>query len=1278
MVMKKNVMGKNLTQSILRSIGRYLAIVLIIALGSALFVGLLMTREDMVQTGQVFADEQNMFDLRFVSSLGWTDEQIEKLEALDELTEIEASNFQDAIVRLGEGTEDVVFRFYSIPEKINRVALRGGRMPERPDECLADGYHFDDSILGTKVTLAPDNEELAFDSLAYDTYTVVGYVATPIYMDQSRGTTTVGNGSIKSYLYIPAEGFSTDYFTEVNATVSGDHTFYSGAYDGLLDDMTNRLEPQVQQIADAWFQDILDEAEAEYADGYQEYLDGVAELEQGKLDAQKELDDAYQKLLDAEKEIADSEALLDEGEAQIEDSKIELKKSETDLKAGVLQLAEEKSETYATLDDSQAELDANAAQVAESLTQVNEGLESLEDGLEQTENGIAQLESGISQLDDGITQLEEQLPQLTDGISQIETALPLLESGITQLDSFVDYLSQLTQPVRTVLDGLLVLPDSGEETIPGLQTGADTLHELAVQIQTNLEAMSSSGAVDEDASADIMTMLTGFYTLEAQIRQTMELVADDPTQMESLCAGIETTRTQMDTTIGTYTAQRDELTSQKTQYTEQMTELQALETQYTTQRDELKSQRDQYSAQLAELNTTRDDLISQRQELLETKQTLEDAQETINESYKTLEEGRAEADAEFAKAEQTLKDSEEAINEGWATIASKEKEIEEGRRELEEGKVELADGWIEYEEGKLEAEQEIADAEAELADAAQKLADARQEIDDLEAPETYVLDRNTNVGYASLESNADIVAGVSRVFPVFFLLIAALVCITTMSRMVGEERTQIGTLKAMGYSGGAIMSKYLIYAGTGGILGCGLGVLAGCTLFPQVIWDAYQSMLYIAPDIQIRFNWKLGATVTLAYTAVVLAVTWYCCYSTLKEAPAELIRPKAPTSGKKILLEYLPFWNRLSFLNKVALRNIFRYRQRLLMMLIGIGGCTALLVTGFGIRDSIRNIVPHQYEQISRYDLEVYFDEDQTGVTFEDDGVKDILFYHQASMEVDFGHKVREITLLGADEAIGNFIDMRRSGDVVAQPGPGETVMTIGICETLGIAVGDTVVLRNPDMQELHLTVSGIYENYVQNFAIVSPETIADQWGEAPELQNALVKVKRGADIHEVGTRIANMDDVATVMLSEDNADHVSQMMEALDAVMWLIVLCAGMLAVIVLYNLININVSERIREIATIKVLGFHSGETASYVFKENMVLSVVGAIAGLGLGKMLLDFVLRQVKIDAIWFQSKINISSLLISVALTLLATLVVQFIFTFKIERINMAEALKSVE
>ena len=1250
MVMKKNIMAKNLTQSILRSLGRYLAIVLIIALGSSLFIGLLMTQADMVQTGQAFTDQQNMFDLRFLSSYGWTDDQIKEISQLDGLTEIEASCYQDAVVRLGSSTEDAVYRFYSIPERINQVSLRGGRMPQSPDECLADGFRFDDSILGTQVTLTDTNEELAFDALAYNTYTVVGYVATPLYMDQNRGTTTVGSGSIENYFYIPAEGFSAEYYTEVNVTIPGDFTVYTEHYNGAMDNMAARLEPQVQAIADRWFREILDEAEAAYADGYQQYLDGRAELEQGKLDAEKELADAYNQLMDAEREIADNETLLDDGVKQLADGKKKLEKSEKELADGKKELEQAKKDAYAELNDGKAELDKNAAQVEDGLSQLNDGLAQLEDGLAQAEDGIAQLEEALAQLEDGITQLEEGLSQIEDGIAQLE---PILE-----------LLTPMAQAAREALMGLMESPTMGEDMIPLLETALEILPGVVDRAEEALDRLVQSGAVDEDTAAEAKEMLARFPELEKEMRETLEALKEDPTQTVGLRAEIEKAIAELDAVIDEYTAQ--------------LAALKAMQAGYSAQLEELKAMYAEYSAQLEELYATREELVAQRGELLETRKTLEEARKAIDDGYAQWEKGKAQADKEFAKAERDIKNGEKQIKNGWSTLGSEEKKLIDGRRRLEDGKAELADGWTEYEAGKLEAAQTIADAEAELADAAVELSDARREIDDLEAPETYVLDRNTNVGYATLESNAEIVKGVSRILPAFFLLIAALVCITTMSRMVGEERTQIGTLKALGFSGPAIMSKYLIYAGTGGILGCGLGVLAGSTFIPQVIWDAYGSMLYITPDIEIRFNWGLGAAVTLAYTAVVLAVTWYCCHSTLKEVPAELIRPKAPTSGKKILLEYLPLWNRLSFLNKVALRNIFRYRQRFLMMLIGIGGCTALLVTGFGLRDSISNIADYQYNHISQYDLQVYFDGGQTVedmTAFDFAGVDEVLFYHQESMEVDFHDKVREVTLLGAGAELAAFIDMRYDGELVAQPGPGEVLLTVGVCETMDIGVGDTVILRNADMQELRVTVSGIYENYVQNFAVVSPETMKAQWGEDPELQMAFVKA---ADPQSVSAKIASMDGVITVLLSRDNADAVGKMMGALDSVMWLVVLAAGMLAVVVLYNLININVSERIREIATIKVLGFHSGETASYVFKENMVLSVIGAIAGLGLGKLLLDFVLEQVKVDTVWFHSRITLGSVAVSVGLTLLATLIVQFIFTFKIERINMAEALKSVE
>ena len=363
MVMKKNVMAKNLTQSIWRSLGRYMAIVLIIALGSAMFVGLRMTKTDMVETGQVFTDEQNMFDLRLLSSYGWTDDQLEEAEELLGLEDVEAAVYQDAVVRIGASEEDLVYRFYSLSETVNVVELRGGRMPQAPNECLADGFYSDDSILGTEVRLSGTNEESVHDALAYDTYTIVGYVATPLYMDLNRGSTTVGNGSLESYFYIPAQGFSVDYYTEINVTIPGDHRVYSDDDNDTLDAMAEDLEPRVQAIADRWFADLVAEAEAEYADGYQEYLDGVAEFEEGKLEAQAELEKGCQDLKDAEALLDENEQLLIDGEQQIADGWQTLEDSEAELADGERELAEAKAAAYAELDAAQAELDANAAQV---------------------------------------------------------------------------------------------------------------------------------------------------------------------------------------------------------------------------------------------------------------------------------------------------------------------------------------------------------------------------------------------------------------------------------------------------------------------------------------------------------------------------------------------------------------------------------------------------------------------------------------------------------------------------------------------------------------------------------------------------------------------------------------------------------------------------------------------------------------------------------------------------------------------------------------------------
>lgn len=1158
MVMKRNAMAKNLRQSILRSLGRYLAIAAIIALGGSMFVGLVTTKTDMVATGQRYMDAQNMFDLRLMSSYGWSNDQLEQIALLDGVEEAEGLTYLDVIATRGEGTQESVYRFYSIPEKIDRICLRGGRMPESPDECLADGYHATDAILGTTVRIADTNSKSTMEALTYQTYTVVGYVSTPLYMDMNRGSTSVGNGSISNYMFIPAEGFDLDYFTEIHVTIPGTYAVYSEAYNAAMEEAADHLKPLLEPLAQQRLEQVKRDAEQAYQDGLEEYEKGLADYNEGEETAKRELADAHQELLDGEQELKDNEQLIADGEVQLADAEQTAKNGEKMLIQSRQTLAKAKADAY--------------AQLAEANRQLLENYKTVNSSLQQVNNGVLQMETGMIELNTGITQLESGISQIDNGIQQINTMVGIMDTSISSAES--------------ALAAARLNPGADPEVIAALE---EKLEEFRVQ--------------------------------------------------------------------------RDS---------------------YIAQRSELENQRAGYAAQLQELYTKRTELQGQLAELKQTQATLNNAMNTINDGFLELQGNQSQMENQFAAAEAQLEASELQLRNARDQIDEKKQELADGKIALEEGRQKLSDGWEEYNQGKEDAEAELADAKQKLDDAAQELADARQKLDDMTENKVFVLDRSSNIGYNSLDSSSDIVAGVSRVFPVFFLLVAALVCITTMTRMIDEERTQIGTLKALGYSNGAIISKYLIYAGSGAVIGCGIGVVLGSIVFPTILWEAYKIMLYITPGIVLKVNWPLCILVVVVYTGAMLLVTWYCCKKALEEEPAELIRPKAPAVGKKIILERLKIWNKLSFLNKVSIRNIFRYRQRLAMMMVGIGGCTALLLTGFGIRDSIVNIVGIQFDEVMVYDMSVNFaggrtEEDEEAFRQKVSGYTDgVLFYNQMNVELDAENQTRDIYMITADEQLKTFQNLRRNGRDLPMPGIGEVMLSIGVAEDLGIREGDSVRLRNSDMEVLELTVSSIYENHVYNYAIVTPETVEAQWGHRPEEQMAMIRVAENEDVHKSGARIAKLKDVMNVSVNSDMAEMVGSMMAAMDLVVLLVVVCAALLAVIVVYNLTNINITERIREIATIKVLGFNAMETAAYVFKENLALSVMGAFAGLFGGKLLLDFVISQIKINMVWFSPRATVFSYMLAVVLTIVSACLVNFVFYFKMEKINMAEALKSVE
>ena len=1158
MVMKRNAMRTNLRQSILKSLGRYIAIATIIALGAAIFVGLRMTKADMVATGQLYTDQQNMFDLRLVTSYGWNQEHVDQVRQLDGVSDAEGVFYTDLIARQGDAAEESVYRFYTIPERINQLVLLAGRMPENANECLADGYRVSKDIIGSQVTISESNSEDSLDMLKEKVYTIVGYVSTPLYMDMNRGTTSVGNGSLANYYFVPKEAFDVDYVTEIHLTIPGDYAIYSDAYNDAMEDMADQLEPLVQPIADDRLNTVVQDAEEAYAEGYAEYQDGLEEYYEGVHTAYTELRDGYTQLVEGEQELADSEQLLLDGEAQIEDARLAL------------------TEGRKTLEDSKKTLASSKAAAYKQISQ------STQDLMLQLQD----LTGDQTLVDSDILKLGSKILEVDACLLPLETEKALVESEILQTQSMLSILDITIESTQNALDLALQQGTSDENTIASLR-----------------------------AELEKQQARRGEY--EAKLSQQNEKIADLEDQLAPLYA------------------KKEELTAQKAE----------LEASYKALGDSIAS--------------ITEDML----ELVVTQTVME---------------------KEFAAADAQIEAAEAQMEAGVLELDIQAKKMEDGWIQLEDGRQKLKDSWKEYRSGVIEAEEELKDAKQKLAEGKAELKDARETIDGMTDITLIILDRNSNIGYGSLDSSSDIVEGVSKVFPAFFLLIAALVCITTMTRMVDEERTQIGTLKALGYSNAAIMSKYLLYAGTSAILGCGLGVFAGSAIFPMILWEAYKIMLFIQDSVVLTFDIGLCALVVGMYTVVELAVTWYCCRRALEEVPAELIRPKAPEAGKQLIFEKLPAWHNISFLNKVTIRNIFRDRQRLAMMLVGIGGCTALLVTGFGLRDSIVNVVDYQFEEVTTYDLQVYFSEDVTEadrLEFREQAKQysdSTIFYHQSSIELEFDHNYKELYLIAADDQVRQVIDFHSGETELFMPGTDEVLLSVGIAEAMGISVGDTVILRNADMQQLTLTVSGIYDNHVENYAILLPETIAGQWGEQPKLQMAFLKLQEGRDPHQVAAELSDLETVMNVSVSSDLADMVSRMMEALDLVVIVIVICAALLAVTVLYNLTNININERIREIATIKVLGFNASETAAYVFKENMTLTVIGSIVGLFLGNLLLEFVMSNVKIDMVWFKALVVPMSYVWSVVLTLLSAVIVDFVFFFKLDTINMAEALKSVE
>lgn len=581
----------------------------------------------------------------------------------------------------------------------------------------------------------------------------------------------------------------------------------------------------------------------------------------------------------------------------------------------------------------------------------------------------------------------------------------------------------------------------------------------------------------------------------------------------------------------------------------------------------------------------------------------------------------------------------------------------------------------------------LSEMENELVTARLQIESSRQELSKMKAPTIYLSDRFDSADYASYSQDSERVDNVAKVFPVFFIVVAALVCLTTMTRMIDEKRTEIGTYKALGYSEAKIASKYLVYASLAAVTGSTVGVYIGLKTLPAIIFNAYH-MLYNIPSVQTPFRWNYYILCLLCSLAVTSAAVLASLHRELKAQPSQIMRPKAPPAGKRVILERIPFiWNRLSFLSKVTVRNLLRYKKRFLMSVIGVAGCTALMLTGFGLKRSISAIAEKPFENVFIYDGAVsantealQSDKDISDSLSQYEEISEFLPASIESFDAEANDERQSAYVIAVDDftKLRSFVNLTnaKNGKKLSSPDSG-VIITQKLSKLLNLKVGDSISLSS-GTEIAKFKIQGIAENYVMHYVFMTSECYKNGFGEEVKYNSAYINLLNDADSTALSEKLISSGDFIGISYTADTGGSFKESMGSLDAIVWVLIICAGGLAVIVLYNLANINITERVREIATIKVLGFYDGEVASYIYRENIISTLIGILLGFGAGVILHKFVIYTAEVDLVMFERELVWWAYALSALLTAVFAAAVNFVLYFKLGRVKMVESLKSVE
>lgn len=860
---------------------------------------------------------------------------------------------------------------------------------------------------------------------------------------------------------------------------------------------------------------------------------------------------------------------------------------------------------------------------------------------------------GTSTIGDGMVDGYIVIPQEAY-VTDIYTSIYVTVSGASELDS---YSEEYTDLVDSVIEKIELIADK------------------RCDIRYS-EVRSQSNEMLEDARNDY---LEAEVTVQNELAEAYQTLLENEKLYEEERANWEEKVTLVSNAEANLPLYRQQIAEAEAQIADAEKEIEKAKADLAETKLEVEKAEAQYEDYVSDPTKTEEQIKNAKDSLL-----------LVQGIYNVSEKALASQEAELEKGKKELAENKATLADLEYAVANKGA-LADGGEELDKAKEELERGREKYEIAKQDAEQELADAEADL-------AEAEREINSMEIPVWYVLNRDAVESYISFKNDTQSIGAIGTVFPIIFFLVAALVALTTMTRMVEEQRTQIGTLKALGYSKFTIISKYIMYAGLASVIGSIVGVFLGEFTIPYFVVTAYKTTYYNLGDSVVTLHLEHAVVASLAAILCTTAATFFACYKELRAVPTQLMRPEAPKVGKRTLLEHVDFfWERLNFGQKAAMRNLFRYKKRFFMTLFGVGGCMALLLVGLGIRDSVSAMANNQYGEVFKYDGIVSVDSTLTraqrrAMLSDVSDISDITDYIQANRTMvyatgkssdNIAEKKNAYMIVPRDidtfeeyivlqERTGLLSDLTLSDEGV--------IITEKYANLLDVSVGDSIFIRlsESDAYPKEVKVVGITENYIFNYIYMTPTLYQSLYNTTGDMNVLLLKMEDAANTEDISSRLLKITGVNSVTMNEDELSELNTVINSLYFIVILMIVAAAVLAFVVLYNLNNINISERRRELATLKLLGFYDGELSAYVYRENVVLTILGTILGIFIGIVLHKFVMVTVETDVYMFGRELQPLSIVIGAVLTIVFALATNLIMYFKLKKIDMIESLKSVE